>query len=81
MKKHGNLPEVNNSPHIRPEPCSCTLIGLILPNKYRMWNRQQTDQCPMLQEFKYLTLISQSPKNKNKWIQQNIPQIYTQNNT
>lgn len=54
------LPQVYDAPHVSSKPSRCSAVGLILAYKDRMWDRQQTDERSVLQEFKNFRLVRQT---------------------
>lgn len=48
------LPQINNSPHVGPEPHGSARVCLVLADEDGVRHRQQPYQCAMLQEFEDL---------------------------
>lgn len=61
------LPQINNTPHIGPEPHGSARVSLILPNEDGVRDRQQPHQRAMLQELEDLWFICETPtKRQNR---------------
>lgn len=58
------LPQINNTPHVGPEPHGSAWVSLILANEDGVRDRQQPHQCAMLQELEDLWLICETPVNR-----------------
>ena len=63
---HSDRPEVDDAPHVRPEPHRRATVGLVLADQDRMRNGQQSDQSAVLEELEDLRLISQTSDINNK---------------
>ena len=63
---HSDRPEVDDTPHVRPEPHRRATVGLVLADQDRMRNGQQSDQSSVLEELEDLRLISQTSDIDNK---------------
>lgn len=51
------VPQIDDAPHVGPEPEGGTRVGLILADQYRVWDRKQTDKSAVLEEFQDFILI------------------------
>lgn len=49
-----HIPQINNSPHVGPEPHGSARVRLVLADEDGVRHRQQPHQCAMLQELEDL---------------------------
>ena len=59
--KVSSSPEINDAPHVSPEPSSCAGVGLVLADQDGVWHWQEAHQGAVLQEPQDLALIGQAP--------------------
>lgn len=55
------LPQINNSPHVGPEPHGSARVRLVLADEDGVRDREQPHQCAVLQELEDLRFISETP--------------------
>lgn len=55
-----NISQIDDAPHVGPEPHGGACIGLVLPDENWVGNRQQAYQRSVLEEFQDFTLISKT---------------------
>jgi hypothetical protein len=54
------VPQVDDAPHVGPEPHGSARIGLVLPDEDRVWNRKQPDQSSVLKKSQDFCFVRQA---------------------
>lgn len=58
----GQLPKVDDAPHVGAEPHGGAGVGLVLPDEDGVRHRKQAHQSTVLQELQDLRLVCQTPE-------------------
>lgn len=52
-----DVPQIDDTPHVGAEPRGGAAVRLVFADENRVRHGEQTDKCPVLQEFQNLTLV------------------------